>query len=193
MRYTTIIDIREFPLYRNPAVRQLYLHMVLAAGFHESDMDQVAISIRGLATQTGLTISATRHALAVLVKAGLVRRQSGQLHVAKYILQEGIPKRARSKKDQQLQQQARERENQEQAKRRKEIEEQNQLIRKYFTLEDLEELLQLTKSQRPGQFCYYKAAKVVNNESGIKYIQSWIEYKKKQANDQSKSNQPKGV
>ena len=189
MRYTTIIDIREFPLYKNQACRTLYLHMVLAAGYHESDMDQVAISIRGLATQTGLTISATRHALAVLVKAGLVRRQAGQLHVAKYILQEGIPKRARSKKDQQLQQQARERENQEQEKRRREIEEQNQLISKYFTVEDLEKWLQLTKSQRPGQFCHYKAAKCINNESGIMYIQSWIDFKKKQANDQSESNQ----
>lgn len=179
MRYTTLIDIRELPLYRNASVRQLYLHMVLAAGYHESDMDQVAISLRGLSTQTGLTLSATRYALAVLVKAGLVRRQNGQLHVVKYILPQDIPKRARTKKDQLLQQQARHHELQEQEKKRAEIERQDKIILEDFSVADLEEWLQDTMSKRPGATSYHKGCRCTNNESGIKYIQRWIEYKKK--------------
>ena len=191
MRYTTIIDIRELPLYRNPAARQLYLHMVLAAGYHESDMDQVAISIRGLASQTGLTISATRHALAVLVKAGLVRRQAGQLHVAKYVLQEGIPKRARSKKEQQQQQLAREREQKALEEDRQRFHQAQKAIAD-SSVQELQEYLDQMKAARPNGNYYIRGVRVTNNAAARAAIAAAIESKKR-ANDTSESNQRQGV
>lgn len=177
MRYTTIIDIREFPLYKNPACRTLYLHMVLASGYHETDMDQVAISIRGLASQTGLTISATRHALAVLVKAGLVRRQSGQLYVAKYILKEGIPKRARSKKEQQLQQIAREREQKAFEEDMQRYHQAQQAIAD-SSVQELEEHLDRMKAARPNGNYYIRGVRVTNNDAARAAIAAAIESKK---------------
>ena len=191
MRYTTIIDIRELPLYRNPAARQLYLHMVLAAGYHESDMDQVAISIRGLASQTGLTISATRHALAVLVKVGLVRRQSGHLHVAKYVLQEGIPKRARSKKEQQQQQLAREREQKALEEDRQRFHQAQKAIAD-SSVQELQEYLDQMKAARPNGNYYIRGVRVTNNAAARAAIAAAIESKKR-ANDTSESNQRQGV
>lgn len=177
MRYTTIIDIREFPLYKNPACRTLYLHMVLASGYHETDMDQVEISIRGLASQTGLTISATRHALSVLMKAGLVRRQSGHLTVAKYILQEVIPKRARSKKEQQLQQAARERIQQEQERELQRYHEAQKMISE-SSVQELEEHLEKMKAARPNGNYYIRGVRVTNNDAARAAIAEAIESKK---------------
>ena len=177
MRYTTIIDIREFPLYKNPACRTLYLHMVLASGYHETDMDQVTISIRGLATQTGLTVSATRHALSVLMKAGLVRRQSGHLTVAKYILQEGIPKRARSKKEQQLQQLAREREQQEQERELQRYHQAQKAISD-SSVQELEEHLERMKAARPNGNYYIRGVRLTNNDAARAAIAVAIQTKK---------------
>lgn len=191
MRYTTIIDIREFPLYKNPACRTLYLHMVLASGYHETDMDQVSISIRGLASQTGLTISAIRHAMSVLMKAGLVRRQSGHLTVAKYVLQEGIPKRARSKKEQQLQQAARERIQQEQERELHRYHEAQKMISE-SSVQELEEHLEKMKAARPNGNYYIRGVRVTNNDAARAAIAAAIESKKRD-NDTTESNKPKGV
>ena len=177
MRYTTIIDIREFPLYKNPACRTLYLHMVLASGYHETDMDQVTVSIRGLATQTGLTVSATRHALSVLMKAGLVRRQSGQLTVAKYVLQEGIPKRARSKKEQQQQQLAREREQQERERDLQRFHEVQKAISE-SSVQELEQYLDEMKAARPNGNYYIRGVRLTNNDAARAAIAAAIESKK---------------
>lgn len=183
MRYTTIIDIREFPLYKNPACRTLYLHMVLASGYHETDMDQVTVSIRGLATQTGLTVSATRHALSVLMKAGLVRRQSGQLFVAKYVLQEGIPKRARSKKEQQQRQLAREREQQEQERELQRYHQAQKAISE-SSVQELEEHLEKMQyaKDHPEQYrtqnYYIRGVRIINNDAARAAIAAAIESKK---------------
>lgn len=182
MRYTTIVDIRELPLYRNPSVRQLYLHLVLLSGYHDSDLDRVSVSVRGLASQTGLTISAVRHALDVMAKAGLVRREGGALMVTKYVLKDGIPKRARTKKEQQEQQLSREREQQEVESKRREIQEQNEVIMTQFTLDDLIEWSEDLKTKRPGNICYHKGCKCRNDDKGREYLAKWIDYKKKHQN-----------
>lgn len=90
MRYTTIIDIRENrAIYRNQNARLIYLHMVLASGYHDTDRDITDISLRALAEQTGITLSATRHALTQLERAGLLERMSDRkYHVKKWILDE---------------------------------------------------------------------------------------------------------
>lgn len=119
MRYTTIIDITDQPgVYRNVHARLLYLHLVLRAGYHDNDRDIVDISIRRLAMQSGLTVSATRHALAILERAQLVRREGNTLVVKKWLMDEAITPRAKTKREQRARDQAseRERENQERSR-----------------------------------------------------------------------------
>lgn len=101
MRYTTIIDISEVPsVYRNRNARIIYLHMVLRSGWHDNDRDLIDISIRNLAFRTGLTVSATRHALHQLEHAGLVSRQGTLWAVKKFIMEEPVTPRARTKSQQ---------------------------------------------------------------------------------------------
>lgn len=99
MRYTTVIDIREIPeVYRNQNVRLLYLHLCLLAGYHDNDRDLVRISIRNLATSSGLTVSATRHAVKILVKWKILRVKGSIYRVRKYIEEGTITPRARTRK-----------------------------------------------------------------------------------------------
>lgn len=86
MRYTTLIDISEIPaVYGNRNARLLYLHMALRAGYHDEDRDVLAVSLRRLATDCGLSVSATRHALGVLTKAGLLKRGERGFQVLKWV------------------------------------------------------------------------------------------------------------
>lgn len=99
MRYTTLIDITQIAdVYRNPNARMLYLHLVCIAGYHDDDRDQTRASIRTLAAQTGLSISAVRHALKVLVKAGLAAQKDGVTTVTKWVLTQEITARAKTVK-----------------------------------------------------------------------------------------------
>lgn len=104
MRYTTIIDIREqTSVYKNPLVRLVYLHLVLLAGYHDEDRDFVSISYRQLADQVGITLSATRHAVAILCKYGLLESIEGVWRVKKWLPAESItprPKSAQKAKEQ---------------------------------------------------------------------------------------------
>lgn len=84
-RYTTILDIRGTKAYNSPSTRLLYLHLVLTAGYHQDDQDQVTASIRTLARECGMTISATRHAIQVLTELGLLQRQEGKWIVLKFV------------------------------------------------------------------------------------------------------------
>lgn len=110
MRYTTVIDISEYPgLYRNKTAVLVYLHLCLKAGYHDNDRDQVTISIRHLASDIGVTVSAVRHALKVLHGAGLLERPGQYWHVKKWVEEQTITTRAKTKRDMQEQIQALER------------------------------------------------------------------------------------
>lgn len=87
MRYTTLIDISEYAsLYRSMSVRLVYLHLVCKSGYHSDNQDQVSVSVRSLASDVGLSVSATRHALALLSSAGLLSRlEDGTLLVKKFV------------------------------------------------------------------------------------------------------------
>lgn len=99
MRYTTIIDIREFPqIYRNNHVKLVYLHLVLISGYHDEDRDQTPISIRQICYDTGLSLSAVRHSLKVLITAGLLSRSGINWTVKKFVLDKPISPRIRSEK-----------------------------------------------------------------------------------------------
>lgn len=101
MRYTTIIDITEMPaIYRNVNARLVYLHLVLKSGYHDHDRDLVTMSLRRLSAETGLSLSAIRHAINVLVKSHLLTRQSELWLVKKWIIEEKISTRARTARQQ---------------------------------------------------------------------------------------------
>lgn len=90
MRYTTVIDISEFrATYKNLNARLLYLHLALKSGYHDDDRDLIATSIRRMASDAGLTVSAVRHALATLERDGLVTKsEDGRLKILKWIVAE---------------------------------------------------------------------------------------------------------
>lgn len=102
MRYTTVIDITQMPgVYKNPTARLVYLHLCLKAGYHDDDRDLCEISLRNLAAQVGVTLSATRHAIAQLERAQLLTRQGTMWVVRKWVMEGDITPRARTKKQQQ--------------------------------------------------------------------------------------------
>lgn len=101
MRYTTIIDISEYPvIYRNVNARLVYLHLVLKSGYHDYDRDLLQMSIRRIARETGLTMAAVRHAIAQLERAKLLSRQANVWSVKKWIIEQKISTRARTAKQQ---------------------------------------------------------------------------------------------
>lgn len=88
MRYTTVIDISEFrDVYKNVNTRLLYLHLALKCGYHDADRDVIIVSIRRLAMDSGLTVSAVRHALGVLERAQLVTKSGTGWRVTKWVAQ----------------------------------------------------------------------------------------------------------
>lgn len=98
MRYTTVIDISEFPrVYKNPNARLIYLHMALKSGYHAEDKDKIKTSIRRIAMAVGLTVSATRHALAQLEREQLITKIDGGWMVKKWVV-ESFPEKNQVKK-----------------------------------------------------------------------------------------------
>ena len=97
MRYTTVIDISEIPrVYKSVSTRILYFHLAIKAGYHEDDRDLISISIRRMASDSGLTVSAVRHALGVLESAGLLKRVPHGYLVTKWLMPEKVPARPKS-------------------------------------------------------------------------------------------------
>lgn len=104
MRYTTLIDISQAPqLYNNTNIRLVYLHLVLKAGYHDHDKDIVVTSIRRLASEVGITVSATRHALKALKKYTMISTGKGAISVRKWCPEQPITTRQKQRA-QQLQQ-----------------------------------------------------------------------------------------
>lgn len=73
-------------MYRNVNARLLYLHLVLKSGYHNDDRDLARISLRTMAADAGLTLSATRHALHILGDAGLVAKEGDAWRVRKWFV-----------------------------------------------------------------------------------------------------------
>lgn len=109
MRYTTLIDISEIPIvYRNQNARLVYLHLALKSGYHDNDRDLCDISIRRLAIEVGLSVSAIRHALAILQKFQLIEKSGTLWRVKKFVLEQPItsrPKSEKKRKEQEAEQQ----------------------------------------------------------------------------------------
>lgn len=102
MRYTTVIDVTEMRgLMRNQHAAWLYLVMALKSGYHDDDRDLLSLSERQLGYVSGLTYSAVRHCLALLKKEGLIEREiDGRWRVKKWLPDQPISPRNKSKKQQ---------------------------------------------------------------------------------------------
>lgn len=85
----------------------------------------VSISIRSLARDTGVTVSACRHALKLLMSAGLLTRTAGTWTVKKWVEEQQITTRAKTKRDMQEQIQALERKMQQEKLQKQSEERQN--------------------------------------------------------------------
>lgn len=119
MRYTTLIDISEIPaVYRNINARIVYLHLALKAGYHDDDRDICRLSIRSIAYDSGVTVSAARNALTQLQKAGLVARQGDCWVIRKWLPEQTVSPRARNKRQEAAAQAAAMRISEEQARER---------------------------------------------------------------------------
>lgn len=104
MRYTTVIDLSELPeVYRSASARLVYLHLALKAGYHDNDRDRASVSIRRLAMDVGVTVSAARHAIRQLERAGLLKRDGSVIVVKKWVEEQTITTRARTKREMQEQ------------------------------------------------------------------------------------------
>lgn len=113
MRYTTVIDITDISeVYKNPTARLIYLHMSLKAGYHDDDRDIVRLSIRRVSADVGVTVSATRHALRLLERVGLLIREGELWRVKKWVEEQQITTRAKTKREMQEQIQRLERQRQ---------------------------------------------------------------------------------
>ncbi|MEE1348053.1 MAG: hypothetical protein U0K36_09270 [Bacteroidales bacterium] len=116
MRYTTVIDISEMPeVYRNTTARLIYIHMSLKAGYHDSDRDLINVSIRRLSADVGVSFSATRHALHLLVRSGLLVKEGQLWRIKKWVEEQTITTRAKTKREMQEQIQRLERQKQQAA------------------------------------------------------------------------------
>ena len=88
------MDLTDFPsIYRNINARLIYLHMALHAGYHDYDRDILRMSIRQIAATSGVSVSATRHALALLEKARLINRNGDYWSVVKWFQEPTITQR----------------------------------------------------------------------------------------------------
>lgn len=100
MRYTTVIDISELAeIYKNTTARLIYIHLCLKAGYHDADRDLVKLSIRRLSADVGVTVSATRHALHLLERSGLLTREGQVWRVRKWVEEQTITTRAKTKRE----------------------------------------------------------------------------------------------
>lgn len=92
------MDLTEQPaIYRNHNIRLVYLHMCLRCGWHDNDRDMIDTSVRRLSADVGISISAVRHALHILMDAQLIERQGTMFWVKKWQAGETISPRATEK------------------------------------------------------------------------------------------------
>lgn len=153
MRYTTIIDISEVQaLYKSTSVRLVYLHLVLKSGWHDNDRDIAHVSLRSLAADTGLTLSAVRHAVEQLRKAHMVATKDGTMWVRKWLSEQQVTPRKQSERQakaaQQREAEQREREQREAAQQRE------------------KEQREVARQQGKTQFMLYYEQKMAEAEAG---------------------------
>lgn len=175
MRYTTVIDISEIPVvYRSINARLLYLHMALKAGYHDDDRDLLDASIRQLARDTGLTVSATRCALSNLLASKLIERQGVRWKVTKWLIQDipgPRPKTAKQQRDQQREDAAK---RYEEEQRKKELEKYRQEVFTAIRSSSKDELIEWLDELKAGKYLYHYGARIRPNQANIEWLTNII-------------------
>lgn len=170
MRYTTVIDVTEIPaVWGNPNIRTVYFYLALRSGYHAQDRDRISVSYRRLAALVGISEDAARHALRILEREQLIRREGKDFLVKKWLIEEFPQERLPEKKSQV----AKERELQE----KKATEEWNNGLRqavKHSTPEELETWLEKLLKHAPSSRCYFKGAYLYNKDSHVKWLKDVI-------------------
>lgn len=175
MRYTTVIDITDFPqIYRNTHARLVYIHMALKAGYHDDDRDICRISIRSLAADVGITVSATRNALLQLDKAGLISKSSDCWIVKKWVLQESPTPRTQktaSNKDSKLSAEIR--------KNDQEQEERARQIMDWVRSSTREQIQELVTKLENGKMSRINGQRVYPSSQSIQWFENQLRLKPK--------------
>lgn len=175
MRYTTVIDISEFPqIYRNLNARLLYIHMALKAGYHDDDRDICRLSIRSLAADVGITVSATRNALLQLEKSGLISKSSDCWIVKKWVLQETPTPRTlktASNKDSKLSAEIR--------KSDQELEERTRQITEWVRSSTREQIQELVTKLENGKMARINGQRVYPSSQSIQWFENQLKLKPK--------------
>lgn len=175
MRYTTVIDITDFPqIYRNIHARLVYIHMALKAGYHDDDRDICRLSIRNLAADVGITVSATRNALLQLEKSGLISKSSDCWIIKKWVLQESATPRTQktaSNKDSKLSAEIR-KNDQEQEERARQI---MDWVRS-STREQIQELVTKLENGKPSRI---NGQRVYPSSQSIQWFENQLRLKSK--------------
>lgn len=175
MRYTTVIDITDFPqIYRNIHARLVYIHMALKAGYHDDDRDICRLSIRSLAADAGITVSATRNALLQLEKSGLISRSSDCWIVKKWVLQEFPTPRTQktaSNKDSKLSAEIR--------KNDQELEERTRQITEWVRSSTREQIQELVTKLENGKMARINGQRVYPSAQSIQWFENQLKLKPK--------------
>lgn len=175
MRYTTVIDITDFPqIYRNIHARLVYIHMALKAGYHDDDRDICRISIRSLASDVGITVSATRNALLQLEKSGLISKSSDCWIVKKWVLQESSTPRTQktaSNKDSKLSAEIR--------KNDQELEERTRQITEWVRSSTREQIQELVTKLENGKMSRINGQRVYPSAQSIQWFENQLRLKPK--------------
>lgn len=165
MRYTTIIDISEFPIYKNPNARLVYLHMALKSGYHAEDKDKIKSSIRRIALAVGLTVSATRHALAQLEREKLITKTDSCWIVKKWVV-ESFPEKNQVKKKTAAQE---EKDRQQEKDRQEWLDSLKQAVTN-STREELQGWLEALIKAPEGKRVYHKGARLWHCVEHIEWL-----------------------
>lgn len=175
MRYTTVIDITEFPqIYRNLNARLVYIHMALKAGYHDDDRDICRLSIRNLSADVGITVSATRNALLQLEKSGLISKGSDCWIVKKWVLQESPTPRTHktaSNKDSKLSAEIR--------KSDQELEERTRQITEWVRSSTREQIQELVTKLRNGKMARINGQRVYPSSQSTQWFENQLKLKPK--------------
>lgn len=175
MRYTTVIDITDFQqIYRNIHARLVYIHMALKAGYHDDDRDICRLSIRSLAADVGITVSATRNALLQLEKSGLISRSSDCWIVKKWVLQESPTPRTQktvSNKDSKLSAEIR--------KNDQEQEERARQITEWVRSSTREQIQELVTKLKNGKMSRINGQRVYPSAQSIQWFENQLKLKPK--------------
>lgn len=170
MRYTTIIDITEVPgIYRNKNSRLVYLHLALRSGYHDNDRDLIDISIRNLSMAVGLSVSATRHALACLEREKLISRDGTRWRILKWVVADLPTPRRQSKNAKAAADSTNYGE-----KMDKQLEEHRQKVYNAVRMCSKEQLETWLKELEEGRSLRHYGAAIAPNQDNIKWMRNVI-------------------